>query len=128
MRTTALVLKCALVFSLCVLALACNSRGALSPDKALVGHWVREGDSADRYFSTSKCVYVAQGAQNIFPYKVVSVSNSSVRLKETGPLIDWTANFEFTADRKEMTESRVRDDGTSIGHWKWRYADDKLQP
>jgi hypothetical protein len=128
MRTTVPVMKNGLIFFLCVLAAACNSRSSLSPDKALIGHWVREGDSAERYFSASKSLYVAQGALQTFPYEVVSVSNSSVRLKETGPLIDWIANFELTSDRKEMVESRVHEDGTSIGHWKWRYADDKLQP
>jgi hypothetical protein len=128
MKTTALVMKRALLLFLCVLAAACNSRSSLSPDKALIGHWIREGDSAHRYFSPSKSIYVAGGAQQTFPYQVVSVSNTSIKIKETGPLIDWIANFEFTSDRKGMVESRVHEDGTSIGHWKWRHTDDKQQP
>jgi hypothetical protein len=117
----------------CTLHADDKSRSALTPSKAITGHWESESGRTHYYFSTDKLIMVDDGTAEKMTYKVLSEDKDEVVLKlkvttEAGGSHEKT--LRFSNSRKGLLETvsvEVMDQKINVSTI-WKYVDDKTAP
>ena len=110
--------------------LACNARSSLTPEKAIIGHWVTEDGKAHYYFTPNSFQLIEDGqpASRPIDYIVVSIDDKENKLRIQAGLIGIASVYRTLVFSSSNQKVLVEIEGFGIGPTRWNYVDSKQQP
>jgi hypothetical protein len=126
-------MKCLLILSLFLFP-SCNTRASLTPEKALLGHWVQDDSDTHCYFSQSRVVGLVSGTIfNDAGYVVTGINEDArsitIELIVPSAPASLSKTFTFSSNKSSMVEkTNLFTPGLSLPVQRWNYVDAKQKP